>query len=383
MLWNHKARVLAMVCLLALWIGVVGAGAQSAQDAEPIFLWVRGDLWQFDPLDINTPPFQITTLGTISEPHLSPDDTRIAYKAASQVGLDALNRVQTDGLIADFDLPADLFVLDITTGQTTQIAVQPENASLFVDGVADNAVIRSAPAWSPDGTRLAWAEFPFGATQTHIVIYDLASSAVVSDTLDETLTITGVPPRVVWGSGGIMLWLTGAGGENLFSFYDANGTNIARQFVPPGEHAIEEAIWVEQGGESFPALLYSSGEWAMFDELNAAPITTTLLPQRVARMLPDISYTLAFGRLDDTGFFWEGFDPMTPEAASVAFPGAPSRVTLSPSGRAIAFLGFPEFGSAAIYRDVELIAIPGTGGDVDDLNVGAILWGSTFWRVTP
>jgi len=356
--------------------------AQAPQDAEPIFLWVRGDLWQFDPLTLAMPPVQITTLGTISAPSLSPDSTHIAYKAAAQVGLDALDRVQTDGLIADFDLPADIYLYEIATGETTQLAAQPDNASLLVEGAADTALIRSAPAWSPNFIALAWVEFAFGATQAQLVIYELGVGVSGAIPLDSSLPITGYPPRVAWGSGGIMVWITGADGATLFNFYDgSDGVLIARQFVPPSESVIEEAVWVEQGGESFPALLYSSGEWALFDELDAAPITTALLPQRTAQRLPDISFALAFGRLDDTGFFWEAFDPMQPDAASVAFPGAPSRVTLSPSGRAIAFLGFPAFGAAALYRDSELIAIPGTGSAVDELSVGAILWGATYWRV--
>ena len=65
-----------------------------------------------------------------------------------------MNRIQTSGLIADFDLPGDIDLLDLATGTVTQIAGQPADASLFVEGVADNATIRSTPVWSPDGITL-------------------------------------------------------------------------------------------------------------------------------------------------------------------------------------------------------------------------------------
>jgi hypothetical protein len=356
--------------------------AQTPYDSEPIFLWVRGDLWQWNPVDLASAPVQVTTDGTISAPILSPDGAFIAYKAASPVGLDALSRIQTDGLIADFDLPADIALFAVADSTIVPITRQPADASLLVEGVADNALIRSSPVWLPDSLTLAYVEFAFGTTSAHLVIYDLASTDQPARTpLDASLPITGYPPQIAAGRGGIMLWQTGTGGETLFNFYGADGSFVARQFVPPSESSIETAVWVEQGDQSFPALLYTSGVWALFDQRSAAPIVTDLLPQLVARRLPAISYAVAFGRLDDSGFFWEAFDPMTPDAASVAFPGTPSRVTLSPSGRAIAFLGFPEFGAAAVYRDGELIAIPGTGSGVDALNVGALLWGETMWRV--
>ncbi|MDX2160891.1 MAG: hypothetical protein SF162_06155 [bacterium] len=351
-------------------------------DPDPILLWVRGDLWQVDPLDLARPAVQITQNGTISAPAIM--GSAVAYKAAAPVGLEALDRVQTDGDVADFDLPADLYVISqvngtFATAAPRQIIGQPPNASLFVAGVPDAAVIRSAPAWSPDGLALAWTEIAFGTAQASLVILDGRTGEGVQ--LPTELPVDGIPPRVTWGNGGLMVWLTGTGGETWVGFYSTTGALLWRHLIPPATSALEDAVWLEAGDRSLPALLYSDGAWWVFDPLTEPPRPLDALPRLTSRQSPADSFRVSFGTLADTGFFWEAFDPFTPEAASVAFPGGPSRVTLSPSGRAIAFLGFPEFGAAAIYRDGDLYPIPGTGEGADELNVGAILWGTTVWSL--
>src|SRR5436190_1530339 len=129
-----KRRLLFSVFAVLL---TLVSGSVFAQDNEfPLILWIRGDLYTV--ASETSAPVAITQDGTISGPVLAPGERNIAYKAASRVGLDALNRVTADnGSIAEFDLPGDIYLFDIDGRVPTLIAGQPADASLLVQGVPD------------------------------------------------------------------------------------------------------------------------------------------------------------------------------------------------------------------------------------------------------
>ncbi len=350
----------------------IGAAAQTEPPNAPIFLWVRGDLWRIDPVDLTAAPEQITEGGTISAPVLSPDGAWIAYKAAAQVGIDALDRLETEGLIADFDLPSDLFVLNTVTGESRPLVGQPESPSLFVEGVPDRAVSRSAPVWSPDGESLAWTQIDFGSSQAALFILNRETMNGISVPI--MMEVFGIPPAVIWQGETITVWLTLPTGVTHVEQFTAAGIPTALTMIP--QESIGGSIEGLFSLSNRLIILNDQGEWLeIFSDGSSAFVPSLMMTISGA----ESTYRIGFGHVADTGFFWEAFDPLTPEATSVAFPGAPSRVTLSPDGRSIAFLGFPDFGAAAIYRDGELLTIPNTGDDADKLNVGAILWGSPIW----
>ena len=107
----NKRLLILCLFLIAAAFSSGQAFGQAQADEFPLVLWIRGDLYRVDSL--GAAPTPITHNGTISGPAISPDGSVIAYKAASQVGLDALNRIQTSGKIADFDLPGDIYAADI------------------------------------------------------------------------------------------------------------------------------------------------------------------------------------------------------------------------------------------------------------------------------
>lgn len=366
-----RIHQLFLVPLFLLIVSV--SAAQNDVQTASIFLWVRGDLWRIDAADLSAAPVQVTSGGTISAPVLSPDGAWIAYKAAAEVGLEALNRLQTEGFIADFDLPSDLYVLNTVTGESRPLVGQPANASLFVEGVPDQATSRSAPVWSPDGESLAWAQIDFGQPSASLIVLNRESMNGVSTPINTQ--VYGIPPNVAWLDDTITVWITLPTGVTHIERFDQTGTAL---------NAIE--IAAESIGGSVETLLIlneqvnilnDQGEWRVLLPDGAS----AFVPSPQITITPNAqSYRIGFGHVVDTGFFWEAYDPLVPDAATVAFPGSPSRVTLSPDGRAIAFLGFPEFGAASIYQNGELLTIPNTGDGEDELNVGAILWGSPVWQ---
>jgi hypothetical protein len=364
--------------VLAAWPAL----AQPAVTGAPLVLWVAGDLYSADPGTPGLPPRPLTQMGVISGPALSPVGDWVAFKAAAPVGLNALERIQTDGLIAAYDLPADIYLIDPRSGSIALVAGQPDGASLFVEGVADNAVVRSAPAWSPDGARLAWLEFPFGGGEARLMQFDLGQRLTAATGITAPV-LEGRAPAVVWGPGGIALNLgLSASGDQAFQLISADGAALSTALLRPtfNETVLVEA-WVQDGERSLFGVLLSSGWWTLFDPATGAALPAGQIPELIAAGAPDSSLALRFAVTSDIGFYWEARDPLPTEAAAPAFPSDPSRTTLSPDGRAVAFLGFPEYTSAALWVNEAVEAIDGTGGD--GLPVGAIFWGPTAWRLAP
>ena len=361
--------ILWVLLLLLLPVSIMG------QETTALILWVRGDLYTVT--DLNVQPTPITQNGTISGPALSPDGTRITYKAAAAVGLEALSRIESTGFIADYDLPGDIYLLDTNLGQTILVAGQPADASLFVEGVADNAIVRSTPVWSPDGQMLAWTELTFGTETPRLIVEDLATrvQTVIVDPLPIGIVL-GKAPGLRWGAGGIAV----IGDEGAALIYDPQGTLLSTpQITPAEDETPQEYAWVDNNGNSLFGVLYSSARWQAFDPATGEEQIVADVP--VLTGTGDSTLSLRFGALPDTGLFWETVGSANATGASGAFPAPPSRVTLSPSGQEVAFIGYPDYGGAAIWRDGSVIAIVGTGSYA--LDVGALLWGHTTWRIGP
>ncbi len=374
--------------LLALLIFALPAAAQEAAPTPtreeldfnyPLILWSAGDLYRARPYD-PAEPVRLTESGVISGVSLSPQGYMLAYRQASPVGIEALPRLQTAGAIAEFDLPSDIYIMEIGTGEARQIAGQPDNASLFVEGTPDVASVRSAPVWSPNGESIAWMEFPFGAATAQLYIHNLASSLTALANINMPVS-RGAAPALHWGAGGIAVE---AGellpGELSFYLYAPDGRLLSTTTAHPGDsESVELLAWVDNGGVSLFGILYSSGRWALVDPANGAEIQVGDIPMLVSSADPFGSLMLRFSVLPDSGFFWETLDPQPSAAASGAFPASPERVTLSPSGRAVTFLGYPDYTAAATWHNGAVEAVPGTGNGT--LAVGAVFWGATHWRI--
>lgn len=361
--------------IFALIAALLAFGSAQAQASEfPLILWIRGDLYRVDAE--GAPLSMITSNGTISGPALSPDGARIAYKTADQVGLDALNRVQSEGVIADFDLPGDISILDIASGESTPIAGQPADASLLVEGTPDRATVRSTPIWSPDGARLAWTEFALPDGKPGVVVYDVAAGTTTTVAADiPAPLVQGAAPPLRWGSAGFAVNAsTDNASEQDFLIYAEDGTLLSSPRLAPVENdPAVDFMWVESAGGAKLGVIYQSSGWILIDPASGVAQAAPELP-RLTTAQPD-SRALRFGVDSERGFFWEIVGETT------AAPGAPSQVTLSPSGREVAFTGYPSSGAVTIWRDGETTPIPGTGSNLDQLQVGALLWGYTFWQI--
>ena len=354
------------------------ANSIFAQDnTSSIYLWVRGDLYRVDPTALTTEP--ITDSGTVSSPALSPTGTRIAYKEAAQVGLEALDRVEAEGEIAEIDLPANIAVFDASTGNTVTIAAQPEDASLLVEGVPDKAIVRSAPAWSPDGTRIAWTEFDFGTDVSRLMIYDLTSGTTSALIPEIFASITqGRSPEVRWGNHIFIINLSAdeAGDQTYLIVSETGVIESTPRIAPVPDDYVLDFFPVEGESQTYVGLFYASGRWTILDGRTGVGVPFPDVPHLVNLQNPETSLHPRFDITPDMGMFWELLD------TTMAFTGSPSRVTLSPDGQAAAFIGYPTFNGAAIWSADNITEIPNTGDSENEFEVGAILWGATVWQIT-
>src|SRR5258708_33613352 len=127
---------LALILLLCAGIGT----AQAQQPAQPLTLEISGDYWTWSGAQSQL--IRRTNWGYNLEPILSPDGKLVAYKSTAALVVNAIKR---NGPSIGGDMPANIWVIDITNGNSQQIGKQPPGASFQVDGVRNKYVIRSNP----------------------------------------------------------------------------------------------------------------------------------------------------------------------------------------------------------------------------------------------
>jgi hypothetical protein len=358
--------------LLLIVAALLSNSSSYAQESKPLIFWAQGDLWAWT--EATQSVTQLTADGTISGATLSPDGTSIAYRSLSAISRMGLDGLQADGAIANFDLPTDIILLTLQSGETTTLAAQDPRAALTPGG----SIVRSEPAWSPDGTAIAWVEFSYQSLEASLVQQPLGAAPAL---------ITSLPlessraPLLRWSSAGFAVrFLTLAGdGTSSFALYAPDGSTLPalRLQGQPTEY-LQTFDWVQTPTTPLLGVLFSSSRWVLFDPLAGSEVPSTTVPV-LRQRTPTGAAPLRFATDVQGGFFWETL-PANPSEVSIAFPGAPGQVALSPDGSAIAFSGYPEFGALAIWRNGSIIEVSQTGSsDPTGLLVSSLLWSTSEW----
>lgn len=251
--------------LVIILAGLVIGGAAGMPDrssaqppADPMFFFHGDALWRWTEAD----GFQeIATLPEAQRYRFAPMTS--AY-LVYQVLTERAAQDATQG-VGGGTLPTNLWLMDTATGETTLIAGQPADAATSAAEIA-----RGAPAWSPDGSRLAWTE---GVDESALVVYDVAAgtSAVVREGIPSQ-TLTGTPADIKdWTQTGILFERVEYDENYLpfnagFTFYGPDGSLIAE--LPPiaSEENAYYLIQTEDGRERF-LFMDADGAWLVMDAL--------------------------------------------------------------------------------------------------------------------
>lgn len=179
------------VTLLVLLTIALSSSVQ-AQDEKPpllVMLYQNNTVFAYQdgeitPLTFCAPPdeaFAVTNLWP------SPDGQRFAFLTASARPTSAANNVR---------------ICDLKTRRLFAVTGQPQTAN-----------VHSTPAWSPDGSQLAFVRLVSAENQLELVLYDSSkgNQAVLQTwSVDDTISL---PPQIVWTPLGIIIFNSNAGGQ--------------------------------------------------------------------------------------------------------------------------------------------------------------------------
>ncbi|MBZ0299466.1 MAG: hypothetical protein K8J31_07000 [Anaerolineae bacterium] len=284
----------------------------------------------------------------------APDATRFAYLALTGSG--NLSRI---------------YVCDLS-----------ERALVPVEG-QDDARIRSIPAWSPDGTRIAWNQVEESGANLQTVVYDFASgsSQVVYDRAEGSRAF--VVPSVEWGQSGLAVYdeLIPAG-DAPYSVTIVNPDSAEARTITLDANA-QERRWATQGDMEYFVLNTEGSQITVLD-----PITGSV--ETVAGRLEQYSLTAADTSLGLSSIDgeWAVFGPDFNGGLGIG--GHEYGATIAPDGQRIAFVTFEDFpfGGKAYVMDsfdsypYTAAAIPG----MDSARYGEpgaiyVFWGPVGTRI--
>ena len=223
---------------------------------------MNGDLWSWAPGD--AAPQQLTTWGYVTLPRCR----QMRSASPQRLGQPPFRRSSRQPVTGV--IPSNIAVLDLATGQSQTIADQPAGVAFDPNTGWQSAIMRGQPAWSPDGTRLAWSEFAVPENVYRLVVYDLAAAqqTVIVPNLPMPYADAGNIPvhRDQWSTWGISVHTVAVNPESgdfeeRVTIYDALGAQLAEHLI--GSSVSEFTlmhVWVEFEGVELLGLLYPSGK---------------------------------------------------------------------------------------------------------------------------
>lgn len=200
------------------------------------------------------------------------------------------------------------------------IAGQPQDAS-FMDTslAADNALVRSPAAWSPDGARFAYTEYtwgPEGPSSQIINIYDTRTGQITPVyELPYQVSSPPAPVSLQWSPAGILFYSFHAYPENFTRETDLivinpdTGATIYTYDIPIDDPnaAVQSAFWIETGDGWQIGVILVTFDRFMIDPADGSqtPLDDATLEWRSARMADDAAgFALVIDSLADGTFQW-------------------------------------------------------------------------------
>lgn len=329
----HKLTIILSLIVLAIL-------PTSAQGSGELFTFRDGDLWaSSDGANFE----QLTSWEYNSGPILSPTGNHIAYVS---VASEAIDQINSEGFYPFAGSPpTNIWIMETTSRDFTQVA--PQGAS---------PTYRSVPSWSPDGTKLVWAEVvDSGTYNASLVVYDLSTETRSTLTTNYTLGFQDgglYVPSVNWGPGGIArtLFTFAENGQakSILELYDANDGSLTQFLLwaaqpPMGGTGWEDIpvanVWVEHNARAMIAIMTRNGQWSVFDPVQFTRIAIAEPPSLIASNGANVTMTPHYRVDGDSwGMRWDMVVNGVSYPSLISQPGFNTSLpTISPDGQKIAW----------------------------------------------
>ena len=388
-----RRKTILAVLIIVCWLATIPQVFTHAQPAStPLILAIGGnsgsqydaDLWEWTGTD--QPLQQLTHYGHNGSPIISPNGRYVAFLS---LPIPLMNYLMSLNWVAAGEYAANVWMLDLATGNATQIADQPPDYDGKLCGI-----LRSKPVWSPDSRYLAWTEY--GTDGEQLKAYDLVNG--LTRILSTEMGMDNYPVQPIWSDGGIALSLVAKDNNNINQLYirtfDATGKVLFS--VPGTSDWIVFLRWVKD----------VNGEYIRIGDLRPNIYTPPIFinpttGEQTSRTDAIELYSLAapaglsvFWTGDchgDGGCSWminvSGQAAIPIDAAeSIGGPGKgpyssgffdyDDNIAIAPDGRQVAFLNSQQ--NLLIYQNgqPQTVTLPPTAGEIE-----ALTWGAMGWRV--